>query len=231
VLNAGALQALKTTFTPTDTDNYKTVSVSVLINVLKADQTITFGALSGKTYGDPPFTVSATASSGLPVSFSILSGPATILGNLVTITGVGTVTVRASQIGNDNYNAAPNVDRTFKVLYKFTGFFRPVDMLPIVNVAKAGSAIPVKFSLSGNQGLNIFESGYPISLKINSSTGVPEDAIEVTVTAGGSSLSYDAAADQYIYVWKTEKAWAGTCRQLIVKLKDGEEHIANFKFK
>jgi Divergent InlB B-repeat domain len=83
--------------------------------VAKANQTISFGSLTGKTYGDPAFSVAATASSGLGVSFSILSGPATISGNTVTITGAGTVTVRASQAGNANFNAAPNVDQSFTV--------------------------------------------------------------------------------------------------------------------
>jgi hypothetical protein len=42
--------------------------------------------------------------------------------------------------------------------------------------------------------------------------------------------SYDAASDQYTYVWKTDRAWAGTCRLLTVQLKDGSAHQANFKF-
>ncbi|MGH9937989.1 MAG: PxKF domain-containing protein, partial [Blastocatellia bacterium] len=41
----------------------------------------------------------------------------------------------------------------------------------------------------------------------------------------------DAASDQYTYVWKTEKSWAGACRQLIVRLNDGSERVAYFKFK
>lgn len=47
---------------------------------------------------------------------------------------------------------------------------------------------------------------------------------------GASSLSYDATTDQYKYVWKTNKAWAQSCRQLIVKLSDGSSHVANFRF-
>ena len=50
------------------------------------------------------------------------------------------------------------------------------------------------------------------------------------MTAGSSSLSYDAAIDQYVYVWKTDKGWAGTCRQLIVQLIDGTAHVAHFDF-
>jgi len=115
--------------------------------------------------------------------------------------------------------------------YDFSGFFRPVDNIPTLNLAKAGSAIPVKFSLSGNQGLSIFATAYPKWQKINCDTSVPLDIIEETVTAGSSSLSYDPIADQYVYVWKTDRAWAGTCRQLIVRLNDGADHVANFKFK
>jgi hypothetical protein len=56
------------------------------------------------------------------------------------------------------------------------------------------------------------------------------DGIEETIKAGGSSLNYDSSIDQYDYVWKTDKSWAGTCRQLVVKLTDGTSHWANFKF-
>jgi hypothetical protein len=79
------------------------------------NQTITFGVLSNQTFPVSPFAVSATASSGLAVSFTIFSGPATISGNTITITGVGTVVVRASQSGNASFNAAPNVDQSFTV--------------------------------------------------------------------------------------------------------------------
>lgn len=78
-------------------------------------QTITFGPLANKILGDAPFTVNATASSGLPVSFSIVSGPATISGNTLTITGIGTVVVRASQEGNENYSAAIPLEQSFSV--------------------------------------------------------------------------------------------------------------------
>jgi len=114
--------------------------------------------------------------------------------------------------------------------YYFTGFFQPVDNLPTLNVVNAGRAIPVKFSLGGDQGLDIFAAGYPASAVVTCGS-TAEDAIEETVTAGSSSLSYDASTDTYTYVWKTNKSWTGTCRTLVVKLDNGSYHYANFKFK
>lgn len=81
--------------------------------LLKNSQSISFGALPARTYGDAPFALSASADSGLPVSFSVVSGPATISGSTVTLTGAGTVTIRASQAGDGNFNAAANVDQSF----------------------------------------------------------------------------------------------------------------------
>ena len=117
------------------------------------------------------------------------------------------------------------------VPYNFNGFFPPVDNLPVLNEVNAGRAIPVKFSLGGDQGLDIFATGYPRSEQIVCDSTALVDGIEQTVTAGSSSLSYNPNTDQYNYVWKTEKAWANTCRQLVVKLNDNSVHRANFKFK
>jgi hypothetical protein len=118
-----------------------------------------------------------------------------------------------------------------QALFNFSGFFQPVDNLPTLNTVNAGKAIPVKFSLGGDQGLAIFADGYPVSQQVACEGGAPVDAIEQTVSAGGSNLSYDPATDMYTYVWKTQSSWKNTCRTLIVKLSDGTEHKANFKFK
>ena len=84
------------------------------LTVAKANQTITFGVLANKTPSDPDFNVSASASSGLAVSFGA-SGACTVVGTLVHITGAGSCTITASQAGNTNYNAAPNVIRSFTI--------------------------------------------------------------------------------------------------------------------
>lgn len=115
--------------------------------------------------------------------------------------------------------------------FEFTGFFAPVDNVPVLNTVKAGQAIPIKFSLGGDAGLDIFSTGYPKSGKIACETSTSEDDIEATVTAGSSSLSYDSLTQTYTYVWKTDKAWANSCRQLEVQLADGTSHYANFEFR
>ena len=114
-------------FTGTDTFSYEAsdgqllsqpATVSIVVNGNrngKSNQTITFGSLANQTYGVAPITLSATASSGDPVSFSVVSGPATVAGNILTVTGAGNVDVEASQAGDSNYNAAPVVDESFTV--------------------------------------------------------------------------------------------------------------------
>lgn len=115
--------------------------------------------------------------------------------------------------------------------YAFTGFFLPVQNPPVLNLVTAGRGVPVKFSLGGDQGLNIFAAGFPASQRIACDTGAPIDVVEETVTAGSSSLTYDPVTDQYTYVWKTEKKWADTCRRLNVRLNDGTDHFADFTFR
>ncbi len=113
--------------------------------------------------------------------------------------------------------------------YAFKGFFQPVDNSPTLNLVKAGQGIPIKFSLSGYFGLGIL-FGYPNSQQIACDSSDPVDTIEETTTAN-TGLTYDVTSDQYIYVLKTQKSWAGTCRQLDLRLIDGTEHIALFSFK
>ncbi|HEY1219591.1 MAG: SBBP repeat-containing protein [Bryobacteraceae bacterium] len=82
-----------------------------------AAQTITFGALSNQVFGTAPFTVSATASSGLPVSFnSLTSSVCTASGTQVTLVAVGTCIIQATQAGNATYAAATPVNQSFTII-------------------------------------------------------------------------------------------------------------------
>jgi hypothetical protein len=114
------------TFTVTATNAVgagQSSTASVSVNVTLA-QTITFAPPADRLSNSGSFALSATASSGLPVSFSVTSGPALLSGAEITLTGVaGTVVVRASQPGNAIYNAAPDVAVTFSVTAAKTNVF------------------------------------------------------------------------------------------------------------
>jgi len=93
--------------------NYSFSIVAGTLTVTTAAQTITFPApTSPVTYGVSPITLSATSTSGLAVSFSVLSGPGTVSGNTLTITGAGTVVIAANQAGNADYAAAAQVTQS-----------------------------------------------------------------------------------------------------------------------
>jgi sugar lactone lactonase YvrE len=92
------------------------VTQSFTVNAALQSQTITFAPpTSPVTYGVSPIALVATASSRLPVSFSVLSGPGTVSGSTLTVTGVGTIVVAANQAGNSTYAAAPQVTQSIVV--------------------------------------------------------------------------------------------------------------------
>ena len=97
--------------------NHSPSSGSLGQTVNQASQTITFGPLSNQSLGTAPFTLSATASSGLVVSFaSTTSSVCTVSGATVTLVAVGTCTIQATQAGNANYAASTPVNQNFQVL-------------------------------------------------------------------------------------------------------------------
>ena len=140
--------------------------------------------------------------------------------------GLTTVSCHAT----DRHGNTGNDTATIEVTYDFRGFYRPVDNPTVLNQVKAGQAIPVKFGLAGYQGMAIFAAGHPASGRIECSSAAPVDPVDQTVTAGSSSLSYDSGTGSYHYVWKTDKAWGGTCRRLVLKTADGVTHEALFTF-
>jgi hypothetical protein len=101
----------------TDAGNYSlTQPTGLTVDITKASQTITFGALANKQVGDASFALSATSNSGLTVSYtSSNTGVATVAGSTVTIVGVGSTTITASQAGDSNYNAATSVGQSLTV--------------------------------------------------------------------------------------------------------------------
>ena len=110
---AGTVQLLAT---QAASGSYAAGSATATFLVLKQSQTISFTAPpSPIPVGAPTITLVATATSGLPVSFTLVSGPATLNGASLTVTGAGLVTIAASQAGNAHYAAAPTVTQTILV--------------------------------------------------------------------------------------------------------------------
>lgn len=144
------------TFTATDNGIpvlSTTVPVTIIVN--KLNQLVSFAPLSNHLYGDPPFKLSATTSSGRAVVYAV-NGPAVIVHDTLRITGAGMVTVTASQPGDSVYNAAMPVVRSFSVAKAFQTV--TFDSIPaqsygqpyITLSATSSSRLPVAFNvLSG----------------------------------------------------------------------------------
>ncbi len=159
---ATPMTAASQTITATDTLTASITGTSNTIAVAKANQTITFGALGGKTFGDPPFAVSATGgASGNPVTFtSTTTGVCTVSATTVTIVAAGPCTIAADQAGNGNYTAAPQVTRSF-------------------TVAKGSQAIT--FGVLGSKLLN--DPPFPVSATASSTLPVTFTSLTAAVCA------------------------------------------------
>jgi hypothetical protein len=163
--------------------NYNATSASQIVTILQSGQTITgFGTIAGQTFGNPPITVSGIATSGLPVTFTV-SGPAIISGNSITITGAGTVTVTANQVGNANYNAAASKIQVFNVAkanQTITGFGsiagQTLGNPPITVSGFATSGLAVSYAVAG-----------PAVIVSNSITFTGAGTVTVTATQVGNA--------------------------------------------
>lgn len=90
-------------------------SASFSLTAEKGSQTVDFSLASPVTYGVAPITLSATATSGLAVSFTVLSGPGFVDGDVLTVTGYGSIALAADQPGDSNYHPAAQVIQTLTV--------------------------------------------------------------------------------------------------------------------
>jgi hypothetical protein len=189
---ATALKVGKVTITATQAGQapWNSASTSqpfIVTATPRVDQTITFADIPDKTVQSANFNLSATASSGLPVSFAVVSGnSATVETNgTVTITGAGVTTIRASQDGNGSYNPAPTVDKTLTVnKVGQTITFGALSNASLTTgtyalSATASSGLSVSFSSSDNTVAEV--SGNILTLKKGG-------AITVTANQGGNGI-------------------------------------------
>lgn len=213
--------------TCTDTSGNTASDTQTGINIDKTRPSVSVtGVANGATYsrGLVP-AAGCDTTDGL----SGVATPASVLVDGGNLNGVGTFTATCSGALDYADNAAAPVSVIYYVVYNWNGFFSPVDNPGVVNVAKGGSTIPVKWSLNGVSALSskLSMTSGPV---VCETLGNAVDTIEVSST-GGTSFRYDAAADQFIFNWATLKGWVNTCRQIIVMLDDGTQRFAYFKFK
>lgn len=169
-----------------------TNEVVASFEVAKASQSIAaFGAIGAKTYGETFDVETPVATSGLPVALTVKSGPATVFGNSVTISGVGTVVLAATQAGNENYLAAPEVTVSFDAgkADQAIAAFEAIDgrvygELFQVAVPAATSGLPVAVSVKSGPA---FMNGNTIAL-----SGI--GSVVLAATQGGNEF-YNAASE------------------------------------
>ena len=154
----------------------------------------------------------------------------TVADSLATPTTVGTHTLTATATDNAGNTSTSTLTYTIYTLTK-SGFFAPVDMNGVVNTVKAGSTVPLKFTVTDNGAVRTDTAVVTAfgAKQYACGTTAPEDAIEMTTT-GGTSLRYDTTGAQFIQNWQTPKA-AGTCYVATATFVDGSKLSALFKLK
>jgi len=131
-------------------DRYAPAEAFMTIEVGKGRQTIDWAGLPSRTFGDAPLALTAKASSGLPMTYSVAQGPARIEGTALLLTGAGDIRVVASQAGNDLWDAASVEQRIVAARAAQTVTFTPLADRPmtpdlIALQASASSGLPVSF--------------------------------------------------------------------------------------
>ena len=203
----GGIAVLSVASLPVGTHNLQAVytggstflssSSNILPFVVSAQpQTIVFASPpSPVNYGTAPISLSATASSGLPVAFSVLSGSATVSGNTLTITGAGTVVVAADQAGNNNYSAATEVTYSITVNPKAAtiawGNPSPITYGTSLSSSQlnATASVPGIFVYSPAAGAVLTAGNHTLS-----ATFTPTDMIDYTSASASVSITINPAA-------------------------------------
>jgi hypothetical protein len=178
-----------------------------LVNLGKLAQSITFAALADRVFTATPITLSASASSGLTVAFAVLSGPATISGDQLTLTGAGTVTVSATQAGDASYDPAPAVDRSFIVTANYDSW--RLEHFTGPELADANLSGPN--AVYGQDGLpNLVKYALGLNPKVNATSGLPEVTTAATDwvytyvrPAERADLNFEVEVSTNLTTWTT----------------------------
>jgi hypothetical protein len=134
-------------------------------------------------------------------------------------TTLGTHTFRVDSV--DSAGNAASASTSYSIRYAFDGFYSPLLVEPGAATLRAGDTVPAKFSLGGERGLDVLARAAwrPCFTGTNDSS-----------TAVGS-LTYNSGPDRYTFMWATDRAWAGSCKELLLTLRDGTNHGASVNFR
>ncbi len=197
-------------------------SAAGTLEITGSAQTITFAPIGSRALSGGDVSLVASASSGLPVAFSLVSGPARLAGNQVVLTGPGTVTVRASQAGDANFFAAPDVERSFVVVTGFAGW-------QAIHFSSEELALPVISGPNADpdaDGLgNLME--YALGSDPRASSSAPAPAVGTTATEW--TLTYTRPSDRLDLSYTVEcspnlTTWSSTgVTHTLVSSSDGLE--------
>lgn len=196
--------------------------VALAVQVDATPPTVTFG-------GCPTDVVLGSTAAATWTASDAHSGLSTPANGSIPLdtSSVGTRTV--STTATDNTGHDTTAACTFRVVYDFAGFFKPVPNPPAMLTVAAGDQVVLKFSLGGDQGLGVLAAGYPQSAPI--ACGTSPDLTSGTPTSSRRGLQFvPTAGGRYSYAWSTSTSWAGTCRQVVLLLDDGTYHRANVRF-
>jgi uncharacterized protein YjdB len=202
--------------------NYNPATAStqtfVVTSPTKTNQTITFVAIASKVVGDPTFTLTATASSGLAISYTS-SDPtvATVTtAGVVTIVGAGTTIIATNQSGNATYNAAPSVTQTLTVSKKTqTISFDPITGTKVFGdptftlISSSTSGLPITYTTSNPSIATVSPSGVV--------TIVGAGTVTITATQAGDGSFASSSFPQTIVIGKANQTIAfGTIAPKVV---------------
>ena len=178
-------------------------SVTHTITVSKIPQTLTFPTIPTQLFGTAPLALNVSSTSELPVAYEVVSGPATVSGNLLTLTGGGTVTLRASQPGNATYAAAESLVRTFVVNAKPAITTQPVSLKALLGkpatfrVSATGTPAPAyQWRFNGKNISGATKSSYTLAKTSSAHAGDYSVVIKNSsgsVTSANAKLSFGTA--------------------------------------
>ncbi len=180
------------TSTSTASAQFSNVQVAFTPSQTTNTQFISFPTPGNKTMASAPFALAAVASSGLPVTYSVVSGPATLSGNMVTVTGVGSVTIRASQAGNGSFLPAPDVERTFTVT-------KAAATVTLGSLSATYNGSPRSATATTNP------AGLTVNFTYNGSATAPTNAGSYTVVGTINSPTYQGSATGTLVISKASQ--------------------------